>query len=324
MLRYVLFRALSVIPTLLGISILVFGVTYLIPGDPALVIAGTETSPDVIAQIRHEWKLDQPFYVRYAYWLGNILHGNLGESYFSHQTVLQLVGHAMPITAELALLALLVALLISIPAGIVSAVRAGSAFDLAATAVGFAGLSIPGFWLGIMLIYVFAVALHLLPAGGYTPIAGGLGANLQQMILPAVALGLFASTQLMRYLRASMLDVLGTDAIRTARAKGLAERVVLVRHAMRNALVPFMTVLGVQLGYLLGGTVIIESVFALPGMGRLVLNAILNRDYQVATGIILIIATAFVLLNLLVDLLYPVLDPRVRVGQPTSWQRGQP
>ncbi len=303
---------------------LVFGVTYLIPGDPALVIAGTETSPDVVAEIRRRWGLEEPVHVRYGIWLANILRGNLGESYFSHQTVLQLVGHALPITVELALLSLLVAVLVAVPTGIISAVKENSAFDLAATAVGFAGLSVPGFWLGIMLIYVFAVYLGWLPAGGFTPPSAGLAANLRSMILPAVALGMFASTQLMRYLRASMLDVLETDAIRTARAKGLGEPVVLARHAMRNALIPFTTVLGVQMGYLLGGTVIIESVFALPGMGRLVLNAILNRDYQVATGIILLIAGAFVLINLLVDLLYPVLDPRVRVGQAASWQRGRP
>jgi peptide/nickel transport system permease protein len=184
--------------------------------------------------------------------------------------------------------------------------------------VGFGGLSIPGFWLGIMLIYVFSVYLRWLPAGGFTPLAGGVLPNLRSMILPAIALGTFASTQFMRYLRASMLEVLGADFTRTARAKGLTDIVVLVRHAMRNALIPFVTVLGVQMGYLLGGTVITESVFALPGIGRLVLNAILNRDYQVATGIVLLIATAFVLVNLVVDLLYPLLDPRVRLGRSTT------
>ena len=306
---------LGVVPTLLGITVLVFGITYLIPGDPALIMAGTDASPEVVEGLRRRWGLDQPVWVRYGLWFGNILQGNLGESYFSRQTVAQLVSNALPVTLELAALSLLVALLIAVPAGILSAVKAGSWFDLAAAAVSFVGLSIPGFWLGIMLIYVFAVQLQVLPAGGFTPPERGLVANLESMILPAVALGTFASTQLMRYLRASLLDVLNADYIRTARAKGVREWAVLVRHAVRNALVPFTTVLGVQMGYLLGGTVITESVFALPGMGRLVLTAILNRDYQVATGIILLIATAFVLINLAVDLLYPVLDPRVRLAK---------
>jgi len=320
MARYLIWRAVSVIPTLAGITVLVFLVTVFIPGDPAQVLAGAEAPPEVVAGLRHQWGLDQPVYVRYAVWVTNIASGNLGESYFSHQTVLRLVGRAFPVTLELAVLSLLIAILIAVPSGIISAVKPSSWFDLGATAAGFVGLSIPGFWLGIMLIYLFGAELRWLPAGGFIPLSRGLAANLRSMILPAIALGTFASTQLMRYLRAGMLDVLNADYIRTARAKGAAAAAVLVRHAMRNALIPFMTVLGVQMGYLLGGTVITESVFALPGVGRLVLNAILNRDYQVAVGIILLIAAAFVLVNLVVDLLYPVLDPRVRLGQSTSWR----
>ncbi len=320
MARYLIWRGLSVIPTLIGITVLVFLVTYFIPGDPAQVLAGAEAPPEVVAGLRHQWGLDEPIHVRYGVWMANIARGNLGESYFSHQTVTRLVGRAFPVTFELAMLSLAVAVLIAVPSGIVSAVRPSSWFDLGATAAGFVGLSIPGFWLGIMLIYLFGAELRWLPAGGFTPFSQGVAANLRSMILPAIALGTFASTQLMRYLRAGMLDVLNADYIRTARAKGLAAAVVLVRHAMRNALIPFMTVLGVQMGYLLSGTVITESVFALPGVGRLVLNAILNRDYQVAVGIILLIAAAFVLVNLIVDLLYPVLDPRVRLGQSTSWR----
>jgi peptide/nickel transport system permease protein len=318
--RYLVWRALSVIPTLVGITVLVFLVTYFIPGDPAQVLAGTEAPPDVVASLRHRWGLDRPIYVRYALWMGNIARGNLGESYFSHQTVLGLVGRAFPVTFELALLALAVAVLIAVPTGILSAVRPNSWFDFGATGVGFVGLSIPGFWLGIMLIYLFGAQLRWLPAGGFAPLSQGLPANLRTMVLPAAALGTFASTQLMRYLRAGMLDVLNAEYIRTARAKGAPGTAVLLRHAMRNALIPFLTVLGVQMGYLLGGTVITESVFALPGVGRLVLTAILNRDYQVAVGIILLIAATFVLVNLIVDLLYPVLDPRVRVGQAAGWR----
>ena len=315
MTRYLIIRAVGVIPTLIGISILVFGITYLIPGDPALIMAGSEATPEVVANLRQQWGLDQPVYIRYLSWLGNMVRGNLGDSYFSRQTVTQLVGNALPVTLELAILSLLVAVLIAIPTGIVSAVKAGSWFDLGAAALAFIGLSIPSFWLGIMLIYVFAVYLQQLPAGGFTPLSAGLWPNLQSMILPSIALGTFASTQLMRYLRASLLDVLHADYIRTSRAKGLRERSVLLRHAVRNALIPFTTVLGVQMGYLLGGTVIAESVFALPGIGRLVLTAVLNRDYQVATGIIFLIATAFVLINLVVDMIYPILDPRVPLAR---------
>lgn len=315
MTRYLIIRAVGVIPTLIGISILVFGITYLIPGDPALIMAGSEATPEVVANLRQQWGLDQPVYIRYLSWLGNMVRGNLGDSYFSRQTVTQLVGNALPVTLELAILSLLVAVLIAIPTGIVSAVKAGSWFDLGAAALAFIGLSIPSFWLGIMLIYIFAVYLQQLPAGGFTPLSAGLWPNLQSMILPSIALGTFASTQLMRYLRASLLDVLHADYIRTSRAKGLRERSVLLRHAVRNALIPFTTVLGVQMGYLLGGTVIAESVFALPGIGRLVLTAVLNRDYQVATGIIFLIATAFVLINLVVDMIYPILDPRVRLAR---------
>lgn len=315
MTRYLVVRVLGALPTLIGVSVLVFGVTYLIPGDPARMMAGTEASPETVEAIRRNMGLDRPLWVRYGIWLGNMLRGNLGDSFFSKQTVGQLVGGALPITVELAVFALLVALVIAIPTAIVSAVKVGSWFDIGAAAVGFVGLSIPGFWLGIMLIYLFAVQLQWLPAGGFQPLSKGLWPNLQSMILPSIALGTFASTQLMRYLRASLLDVLHADYVRTARAKGLNERVVLVRHAVRNAMIPFTTVLGVQMGYLLGGTVITESVFALPGMGRLVLTSVLNRDYQVATGIIFLIAAAFVLINLLVDLLYPVLDPRVRLSR---------
>ncbi|MGE3269558.1 MAG: ABC transporter permease [Chloroflexota bacterium] len=315
MTRYLLLRVLSAVPTLIGVSLLVFGVTYMIPGDPARIMAGNDASPEAVDELRRRWGLDQPFVVRYGVWLSNMMRGNLGDSYFSRQTVAELVGGALPVTLELTVLALAVAMLIAIPTGIISAVKAGSLFDFGAAAISFMGLAIPGFWLGIMLIYVFAVQLQWLPAGGFQPISKGLGANLQSMILPAIALGTFASTQLMRYLRASLLDVLHADYVRTARAKGLGERMVLLRHAVRNALIPFTTVLGVQMGYLLGGTVITETVFALPGMGRLVLTAVLNRDYQVATGIIFLIAAAFVLINLLVDLAYPILDPRVRLAQ---------
>jgi peptide/nickel transport system permease protein len=312
--RYLLLRLLNVVPVVLLITFLVFLVTYLIPGDPALIILGPEASPDKIEAVREQLGLNRPFHERYLVWLGNVARGNLGESYLSKEPVNSLIGRAFPVTIQLALSALAVALAIAVPMGILAAVRRNSAFDLLATAGGFVGLSVPSFWLGIMLIYLFGVRWKLLPATGYVSPAEDLALNLKGMVLPAVTLGTFISTQLMRYLRSGVLATLREDFVTTARAKGLAERSVLVGHVVRNALIPFVTVLGLQTGFLLGGSVVVEEVFAIPGMGRLAVNSLFNRDYQVVTGIVLVMAVLFVTINLVVDLLYSVLDPRIRYG----------
>lgn len=312
--RYLAWRVVNVIPVVLLITFLVFLVTYLIPGDPAVIILGPEASPDRIEAIRVQLGLNRPFHERYLIWLGQVARGNLGESYLSKEAVNSLIGRAFPVTLQLALSALAVALVVAVPAGILAAVRHGTWLDLLATAGGFVGLSLPSFWLGIMLIYLFGVRWKVLPATGYVSPAENLALNLQGMVLPAITLGVFISTQLMRYLRASVLRILSDDYVTVARAKGLRERAVLLRHVVRNALIPFVTVLGLQIGTLLGGSVVVEEVFALPGMGRLAVTSLFNRDYQVVAGIVLVMAVLFVAINLVVDVLYSVLDPRIRLA----------
>jgi peptide/nickel transport system permease protein len=252
--------------------------------------------------------------VRYGIWLMNVFKGDLGQSIFGQFKVTYLIGRAMPVSLELMFFTILIALTIAVPAAIVSAVKKNTWVDVVVTLGTFAGLSLPAFWLAIMAIYLFAVNLRLLPATGYVRLDEGLWPNLRSMILPSFTLGILYSTGLMRFLRAGLLDVLNEDYIRTARMKGVIEWRVLVRHVLKNALIPFITILGLALAWLLGGSVFIENVFALPGMGRLVLNAILQRDYSLVQGIVLAMAGLFLLINLVVDILYAFLDPRVRMG----------
>jgi peptide/nickel transport system permease protein len=312
--RYLALRLLNTIPVVLIITFLVFLFTYLIPGDPANVILGPHASPEQLAAVRERLGLNEPFITRYVLWLGQVAHGNLGSSYLNNQTVNSLIAQALPVTLELSILALIVALAIAVPAGIVSAIRKGSVLDRVVTSGGFIGLSIPSFMLAIIFVYIFALNLHWLPATGFIRFTEDPLGNLQTMILPALTLGIVLSTQFMRYLRAGVLDVMHEDYVTTARAKGVNERTVVSRHIVRNALLPFVTVLGLQFGYLLSGAVIIEEVFALPGMGRLALSSLAARDYQVVTGVVFVMAIIFVLINLAVDVLYSVLDPRIRLG----------
>jgi peptide/nickel transport system permease protein len=312
--RYLALRLLNVIPVVLIITFLVFLFTYLIPGDPANVILGPHAGPEQLAAVRLRMGLDNPFPERYAIWLGQVFQGNLGTSYLNGQTVDSLVASALPVTLELSFLSLVVAMLIAVPAGIIAAIRRGSVVDRIVTGTGFLGISIPAFMLAIILSYIFALNLRWLPATGYVRLTDDPIGNLRSLILPAVTLGTVLSTQFMRYLRAGVLDVMHEDYVTTARAKGVRERTVVFRHIVRNALIPFITVLGLQLGYLLSGAVIIEQVFALPGMGRLALSSLASRDYEVVTGVVLIMAVIFVLINLAVDILYSVLDPRIRLS----------
>ncbi len=312
--RYLALRLLNVIPVVLIITFLVFLFTYLIPGDPANVILGPHAGAEQLAAVRLRMGLDNPFPERYLIWLGQVLQGNLGTSYLNNQTVDSLVASALPVTLELSFLSLIVAMLIAVPAGIIAAIRKGSFVDRLVTGTGFLGISIPAFMLAIILSYIFALNLRWLPATGYIRLTDDPIGNLRSLILPAVTLGTVLSTQFMRYLRAGVLDVMHEDYVTTARAKGVRERTVVFRHIVRNALIPFITVLGLQLGYLLSGAVIIEQVFALPGMGRLALSSLASRDYEVVTGVVLIMAVIFVLINLAVDLLYSLLDPRIRLS----------
>ena len=305
-------RLFTLIPTLVFVSMLIFSLQQLLPGDPALVLAGEDPSPEAIAHIRAKLHLDDPLPARYGYWIAGVLQGDLGESARTHQPVLELILQKLPVTIELALLALLIALVISIPAGIVSAVYKGSAVDTGATVFALTGLSTPNFWLGIMLILLFSVELGWLPASGYVSPFENLRANLASMIMPAFVLGNAIAASLMRHMRSSMLQELSADYVRTARAKGLSERVVVLKHALRNALTPVITLGALELGTLLSGAVLTEQVFTIPGFGKLIIDAVFNRDYAVVQGVVLVTATTYIMLNLFADMAYFMLNPRLR------------
>jgi len=308
-----LLRRLAIsLPTLLIVTVIVFALQQLLPGDPALALAGEDRDPAVLAAVRAAHHLDQPMPVQYAYWLGGALHGDLGISLKSNQPVTELVLTKLPVTVELAGLAMLVALLIGIPAGVISAVKRDSVWDHLANAIGLSGLSIPHFWLGIMLILLISVRWGLLPPGGFVSPADSLADNLQAMIMPAFVLGGGIAAVMMRHTRSAMLSILNADYVRTARAKGLLERTVVIKHALRNALIPIVTLGALALGELLSGAVLTESVFNIPGFGKLVVDAVFNRDYAVVQGVVLFTASAYILLNLCADMAYFLINPRMR------------
>jgi peptide/nickel transport system permease protein len=312
MLAYLSRRLVVIVPTLFFVSILIFTLQQLLPGDPAQIMAGEDQRPEVIAYLRAKYHLDQPFPIRYAYWIGGVLQGDLGESIRISRPVRDLVLEKLPVTAELAVLAFLIALLIGIPAGVISAVKNNTAWDYLANGIALWGLSTPNFWLGILLILLFSVELGWLPASGYVPPSEDLVANLQAMILPAFVLGNAIAAVMMRHTRSAMIQVLGQDYVRTARAKGLDERVVIVKHALRNALVPIVTLGALEFGQLLSGAVLTEQVFTIPGFGKLIVDAVFNRDYAVVQGVVLFTATAYIMLNLLADIAYFLVNPRLR------------
>ena len=312
MFDFLLKRLASIVPTLIFVSMLIFGLQQLLPGDPALILAGEEQDPSVIAHLRQKLHLDDPLPVRYALWLGGVLQGDLGESVRTQQPVLELVLQKLPVTIELALLAFSIALLIGIPAGIVSAVRRGGWWDTAANLFALWGISTPNFWLGILMILLFSVQLGWLPASGYVSPFEDLAANLAAMVMPAFVLGNAIAAVLMRHTRSAMLAVLGADYVRTARAKGLSERVVVLKHALRNALTPIITLGALELGTLLSGAVLTEQVFTIPGFGKLIVDSVFNRDYAVVQGVVMVTATAYIALNLLADLAYFAVNPRLR------------
>ena len=305
-------RLFTLLPTLLFVSMLIFGLQQLLPGDPAQILAGEEQDPTVIAHLREKLHLDEPLPVRYLLWVGGVLQGDLGESVRTQQAVLPLIVQKLPVTAELALLAFVIALVIGIPAGIVSAVARGTAWDWCANVFALWGLSTPNFWLGILMILFFSVHLGWLPASGYVSPFEDLGANLQAMIMPAFVLGNAIAAVLMRHTRSAMLQVMASDYVRTARAKGLNERSVVIKHALRNALTPIITLGALELGSLLSGAVLTEQVFTIPGFGKLIVDAVFNRDYAVVQGVVLFTASAYMLLNLLADVAYFVVNPRLK------------
>ncbi len=312
MLDFLIRRVATIVPTLVFVSMLIFGLQQLLPGDPAMILAGEDQDPTVIAYLHAKLHLDKPLPVRYAYWVGGVVQGDLGESVRTQQPVLDLILQKLPVTMELALLAMVIALVIGIPSGIVSAIGRGTAWDYAANLFALWGLSTPNFWLGIMMILLFSVQLGWLPASGYVSPFEDLGANLAAMVMPAFVLGNAIAAVLMRHTRSAMLQVLGSDYVRTARAKGLSERTVVLKHALRNALTPIITLGALELGALLSGAVLTEQVFTIPGFGKLIIDAVFNRDYAVVQGVVLVTATAYIVLNLLADLAYFAVNPRLR------------
>lgn len=305
-------RLLQLIPTLFVVSVLIFSLQQLLPGDPALVMAGEEKDPEVIEQIRKQYRLDQPIPVQYIYWLQGVLTGNLGESMRLKAPVADLVLSKLPVTLQLASMAMLIALVIGVTAGVISAVYRGTKLDYTVNVIGLIGISTPNFWLGIMLIFLFAVNLGWLPASGYVSPFEDFWASMKTTILPAFVLGNAIAGVLMRHTRSAMLQALDSDYVRTARAKGLLEPKVVIKHAMRNALTPVITLGALEFGTLLSGAVLTEQIFTIPGFGKLIVDAVFNRDYAVVQGVVLVTATTYVLLNLLADIGYVLVNPRLR------------
>jgi peptide/nickel transport system permease protein len=314
MLGFVARRLLYLVPVLVAVSLLTFLIASLLPGDLAYVILGDQATPDKVAALRHDMGLDQPIWWRYLGWLGHVLEGDFGRSFRTGQTVLQAVAERLPVSFELMLLAELAALAIGIPLAIACAVRSGSAFDRFITGSAFGMLSVPAFLSAILLIYLFAVELRWLPATGYVPFSEDPFGNLRCFVLPALTLALGEWPVLMRVLRSDMISTLQEDYIAMARAKGLKPSRILLVHALKPSSLTLVTVTGINIGRLMGGTVIVESVFALPGIGRLLLGAIFTRDLIILQGVVLCVACGYVLMNFIVDMLYAVLDPRIRHG----------
>jgi peptide/nickel transport system permease protein len=312
MLGYLINRLATIVPTIFFVTIIIFGLQQLLPGDPAMILAGEDQDPAVIAYLHKKMHLDEPLPVRYAYWVGGVLQGDLGESLRIQKPVLELIQEKLPVTLELAAIAMLIALLIGIPAGIISAIAKDTVWDYAANMFALWGLSTPNFWLGILLILLFSVSLGWLPASGYVSPFEDLKGNLASMIMPAFVLGTAIAAVLMRHTRSAMLQVLNADYVRTARAKGLAERAVILKHALRNALTPIITLGALEFGTLLSGAVLTEQVFSIPGFGKLIVDAVFNRDYAVVQGVVLFTSTVYIVLNLLADLAYFVVNPRLR------------
>ncbi|ADU67418.1 ABC transporter permease [Pantoea sp. At-9b] len=312
MLELIVKRLLLAIPTLLLVSMMVFALQKLLPGDPVLAMAGEERDPAVIAQLRAEYHLDDPLPSQYFAWIGNALKGDLGMSLRTKEPVTSLIASKLPVTLELSLLAMLIALLIGISMGIIAAVRKDSWVDHTTNFVALSGISVPHFWLGILLILLFSVHLQWLPASGFVPVSEDMAQNLKTLLLPALVLGTGLAATLMRHTRASMIAVLKADYIRTARAKGLLAPKVVLKHAFRNALMPIVTLTTLLFGELLGGAVLTEQVFTLPGFGKMIVDAVFNRDYAVVQGVVLVVAIGFLLLNLLADVLYLLINPKMR------------
>jgi peptide/nickel transport system permease protein len=314
---YLIRRLLGLIPVLLVISVVTFLTIALVPGDAASVILGPTATPERAAQVRKRFGLDQPLPVRYAKWMGEVLRGDLGNSILNRQSVTSLLGPALRVTLEQIVLAMLLASTIALVVGVAAAALRGTWIDSALMGFALIGTSVPTFWLGLVLIYVFSVRWKLLPPSGFVPFSEDPVANLRSMVLPSLALAVWLAGPLARFVRSSLIEVLRTQFVTTARAKGLSERGVMRGHALKNALIPTVTFAGLQIGGLLGGAIVTEVVFSLPGIGSLALSGIQNRDFPVVQGVVLVVACGYVLINIAVDIGYVLLDPRIRFGTPT-------
>jgi peptide/nickel transport system permease protein len=309
--EYILRRLVLLIPTVLGVTLLVFLMMRFIPGDPVSLLLGDYATPQAAAAIRQQYGLDRPLHVQYVLWVGQLVSGNWGYSIIARRPIFSDLVRRLPITLELVVLSMGFALLIAIPSGIIAALRPYSWHDYSAMTTATLGVSIPEFFLGVLLIFVFCLTWDVLPAVGYVPLTQSISENLRHMLLPAVTLGLGRAALLTRLIRASMLEVIRLEYVTTARAKGLGERVVVLKHALKNALIPTVTVLGLQIGFLMGGAIVVESIFAVPGVGLFGITAIAMRDYPQVQAFVLCVALAFVLMNLLVDVMYGFFDPRI-------------
>ena len=299
--------------TLLLATIVVFGAVHALPGGPAAALSADSTNPAALTATMHQYGFDQPLPVQYARWLGEVLRGQFGTSPITDIPVSTQLAQRLPITLELAVLALAFAVALGVPAGVAAAVRPGRITDWVASAVALGGLSLPHFWFGILAILIFAVHLHVLPSGGFVPLSGGLGGNLSHMVMPVIVLGTGLAAVIMRQTRAAMIEALGADYVRTARAKGLRESQVIWIHALRNSLITVVTVVGLQLGGLIAGVVTVEVVFNIPGIGQLTLDSVYQRDYPTLQGAVLLTAAAYIIVNLLTDVCYTLINPRLRV-----------
>lgn len=312
MIRYVLNRSISAAGVIFLVSILVFAIIRLIPGDPITIMLGENLSDDARTRLIEKWGLDQPIFIQYLQWAARMILGDFGESIRTQEQVASLLLDRIPATTSLAFSALLVAIVIGVPSGVVAAYKSHTPIDAAAMVTALLGLCLPSFWLSLLLILLFSIKLDWLPVSGYVPITESFTGWLSHLILPAFALGAGLAASISRMTRTAMLDVLSQDYVRTARAKGLSEKMTVFSHALRNAMLPIITVIGLQLGFLLGGAVVVEEIFAVPGIGRLLIFGISNRDYPLIQGVVMIFAASFILINLLVDLVYPIFEPRIR------------
>ncbi|HET7034512.1 MAG TPA: ABC transporter permease [Thermomicrobiaceae bacterium] len=314
MTQYIIRRLIYSVFIIWGCTTVVFFMLRLVPGDPVAAMLGIEYTPEAAAQLRKNLGLDQPIYVQYVKWMGEILHGDLGKSIDTQQPVLAQIKSAFPKTLSITILGFLIGVIVAVPMGVLAALKRDSVFDYVASISTFIGISLPTFWFGIVFILIFAVQIRLLPSVGYVPPSKGVWPWFEHLILPGLAAGVGEAAILMRFVRAGLLEAMGSDYIRTARAKGLSASRVVLGHAMRNSLIPVVTVAGLSLAGLLGGLVITETVFAISGIGRLLTVAIFAKDYPIVQGVILLITMVFVLANLAVDILYTFLDPRIRYG----------